>query len=123
MHEWGYESKFQYPRLDRRVENDNPREKRYAAKLCFSIHDWIEGSKTYTSDEARRFDDEFQYPRLDRRVENGAGSGRRFSSRRVSVSTTGSKGRKHPFARQIYAIKRCLSIHDWIEGSKTELGI
>jgi len=61
---------FQYPRLDRRVEN-LPRRRSLAE------------------------DRQFQYPRLDRRVENftagKTGSGKTYL---VSVSTTGSKGRK-----------------------------
>jgi len=36
---------FQYPRLDRRVENRGSRLEN-VSKACFSIHDWIEGSKT-----------------------------------------------------------------------------
>jgi len=85
----------------------------------------------------------FQYPRLDRRVENriqqvedcpGAavsvsttgskGRKRRITmSRRrlrpVSVSTTGSKGRKRDAAWSAAWPAAGFSIHDWIEGSKT----
>jgi len=36
----------------------------------FSIHDWIEGSKTLEEAEHLKEVNPFQYPRLDRRVEN-----------------------------------------------------
>src|SRR5690606_37356075 len=64
----------------------------------------------------------FQYPRLDRRVENNTfGVSPRFRLY-VSVSTTGSKGRK-PFRYAIsHLLIECFSIHDWIEGSKTAGG-
>ena len=61
---------FQYPRLDRRVENRNP-----LAETSLQRP--------------------FQYPRLDRRVENALDAAPGRNPRLVSVSTTGSKGRKH----------------------------
>jgi len=138
------------------------------SSVRFSIHDWIEGSKTgLTYDQVTAYH-LFQYPRLDRRVENPQNVGkavivgalfqyprldRRVENDRnargwivefvVSVSTTGSKGRKHPPERVLHqdrgvsvsttgskgrkldtdfrtAIRIIrFSIHDWIEGSKT----
>src|SRR5690554_7499084 len=60
----------------------------------FSIHDWIEGSKTAPVRAGVFRQGAFQYPRLDRRVENTRSPARFTQSNDVSVSTTGSKGRK-----------------------------
>ena len=85
---------FQYPRLDRRVENKKLRSSSNHYRLRFSIHDWIEGSKTLCDRYIRRINRVFQYPRLDRRVENNVRLGLFHCFSCVSVSTTGSKGRK-----------------------------
>ena len=85
---------FQYPRLDRRVENRQTTTLRMCTPTSFSIHDWIEGSKTRLEGARQKVKELFQYPRLDRRVENRRSDCPRVRDRSVSVSTTGSKGRK-----------------------------
>jgi len=90
--------RFQYPRLDRRVENESanhrcsdsprfqyPRLDRRVENFTLSGH----GGGLVL----------FQYPRLDRRVENPNARWTLAAMRRVSVSTTGSKGRKRAAER------------------------
>jgi len=159
-------ARFQYPRLDRRVENvlhivlrckvipvsvsttgSKGRKPGLSINAIhdvygFSIHDWIEGSKTGLPVLVPDDSGQFQYPRLDRRVENDpvpdpAPDPERFSIHdwiegSKTISTTrrcasrhgfsihdwieGSKTPTRPF---VFAAPRCFSIHDWIEGSKT----
>ena len=109
---------FQYPRLDRRVENSHPVVALFLIYLGFSIHDWIEGSKTTPDGQGGSTEAWFQYPRLDRRVENR--TLRLFAVWCASFSIhdwiEGSKTRRITVRHRRDI---CFSIHDWIEGSKT----